>query len=137
MTEPNSGTKRMMRTQTNLSFPSDGSLEAQSVSIHSQKMVAARDISTAGTGNGRKMGKGRRNIVVFSLLVLIVCYWRKEYGRYLVHYPSLSLYRWRGWCWSKKECGRYLVHYLWILLELLDPLISLVLVDVSCFDLSF
>src|SRR6266849_745360 len=67
MTEPNNGgMKRMISSQTNLSFPSDGSFVAQSVSIQSQKIVTARDISKTGGGNGMKIGKGSRDMVLFS-----------------------------------------------------------------------
>jgi len=68
MTEPNKGTKRMISIQINLSFPSDDSFEAQSVSIQSQKIVTASEMSTPTVGSGRKKGKGRRDMVVFSFV---------------------------------------------------------------------
>ncbi len=61
----------MISSQVNLSLPSDGSFVAQSVSIQSQKIVTASDISTTGGGNGRKIGKGSRDMVLFSFMWLL------------------------------------------------------------------
>jgi len=58
----------MISIQVNLSFPSDGSFEAQSVSIHSQKIVTASDMSTPTGGSGRKKGSGIFDMIVFSFM---------------------------------------------------------------------